>query len=213
MTSIDAVLAQIKDSLGLAETPALFQRMAGHEAYLRTTWEKYQNVMPSGEIDVRTKEWMGLAVAVAKSSEYMIAWQRQRLRQAGADQTDELEALAVVDFFEGLDAFAHALHVDSDIRLRRLQAGDTSLVDKEIDVNVSYVVEPPNPEVRAVYDELTATMGIPFIPNIFKAMAHQPAVLRAKWEGYKAIMTGGQLGKITKELIAVAVSAVNACFY
>jgi len=213
MTRTDPVLKQIKDSLGLAAAPALFQRMAAHEAYLHTTWEKYQKVMQPREIDVRSKEAMGLAIAVVKSSDYMIAWQRQRLRQAGAGQTDELEALAVVDFFEGLDAFAHALHVDSDMRPRQLQAGDISLVGKEIDVNVPYVVEPPSPEVRAVYDELTAAMGIRFVPNIFKAMAHQPAVLRAKWDGYKAVMTGGRLGRLTKELIAVAVSAVNACFY
>ena len=38
-------------------------------------------------------------------------------------------------------------------------------------------------------------------------------MLKAKWEAYKAIMARGELRRLTKELIAVAVSAVNACFY
>ncbi|MFV1964214.1 MAG: hypothetical protein ACC628_02235 [Pirellulaceae bacterium] len=67
--------------------------------------------------------------------------------------------------------------------------------------------------VREVYDEIKKTMRIPFVPNIFKALAHQPAMLRAKWESYKAIMGAGKLKRLTKEPVAVAVSAVNACFY
>ncbi len=62
-------------------------------------------------------------------------------------------------------------------------------------------------------NEIKAKFGIPFIPSIFKALAHQPAMLQAKWESYKAIMLTGRLRRQTKEMIAVAVSAVNGCFY
>jgi alkylhydroperoxidase family enzyme len=151
--------------------------------------------------------------AVAKSNDYVIGLQRGQLRRAGLGPDEELEALAVADFFEGFDAFAHALHVDSDLRPRKLEAGDMSLVDREIDVNVPYVLASEDPVVRDVYGEIKARMGIPFIPNIFKALAHQPEMLQAKWESYKAIMGQGRLRRLTKELIAVAVSAVNACFY
>ena len=88
-----------------------------------------------------------------------------------------------------------------------------SLVDQEIDVNVPYIVNSDDPVVNRVYDEICSKMGLSFVPNIFKAMAHQPAMLEAKWESYKAIMLHGSLSRLTKELIAVAVSSVNSCFY
>lgn len=135
------------------------------------------------------------------------------MQAAGAGQAEQREALAVTDFFEGFDAFAHALRVDSDLRPRKLEAGDLSLIDHEIEVNVPYVVTTDDATVSAVYGEITRRMGIPFIPNIFKALAHQPAMLQAKWECYKAIMGQGRLRPLTKELIAVAVSAVNGCAY
>lgn len=74
-------------------------------------------------------------------------------------------------------------------------------------------MESDDPTVRQVCDEIKSAMRIPFVPNIFKALAHQPAMLQAKWESYKAIMGTGKLKRVTKELVAVAVSAVNACFY
>jgi alkylhydroperoxidase/carboxymuconolactone decarboxylase family protein YurZ len=213
MTEDNAVLDEIKDHFAQPRAPAVFERTAGHEPYLRTTWQKYRTVMLTGEIEAPTKQLMGLAVAVAKSNDYMIGLQKREIRRCGLGDQEELEALAVADFFEGFDSFALALRVDSELRPRRLAAGDMSLIDREIDVNVPYVLESDDTTVREVYDEIKKTMGIPFVPNIFKALAHQPAMLRAKWESYKAIMGAGKLRRLTKELVAVAVSAVNACFY
>ena len=207
------IVDEIKSYFGAEKMPTLFQRIASHQDYFTTTWRKYQSVMLSGEIDIGTKELMGLAVAVVKANDYTMALQKQQLRRSGLGADEELEALAVADFFEGFDAFAHALHVDSDLRPRRLEAGDMSLIDREIDVNVPYVLASEDPVVRQVYAEIKTRMGIPFVPNIFKALAHQPAMLKAKWEGYKSMMGNGKLRRLTKELIAVAVSAVNACFY
>lgn len=213
MTTTTALLDEISGYFGADRAPALFTGMAARPDYLRTSWDRYRTTLETGEIDRTTKELMGLGVAATKSSAYVIGLQRRRLRAADIGPAGELEALAVVDFFEGFDAFAHALHVDSELRPRLLQAGDMSLIDREIDVNVPYVLEPDDPSAREVYAEIKSAMHIPFVPNIFKALAHQPAMLKAKWEAYKAIMARGELRRLTKELIAVAVSAVNACFY
>lgn len=214
MTSdVDSILNEIKDHFAAPSVPAVFGRMAEHASYLRTSWQKYKAVMTGGEIDTATKQLMGLAIAVSKSNSYIIALQKREICRSGLSEQAELEALAVADFFEGFDSFAHALHVDSELRPRKLAAGDMSLVDQEIDVNVPYVLDSDNETVRDVYAEIKRMMGIPFIPNIFKAIAHQPDLLQAKWESYKAIMGAGKLRRLTKELVAVAVSAVNACFY
>ena len=213
MTDGNAIAGEIADCFGHDSMPALFARIASFEGYFATTWQRYKSVMWSGEIERPTKELMGLAVAIAKSNEYMVALQRGQMRAAGLGPEEELEALAVADFFEGFDGFAQALHIDSDIRPRKIEAGDLSHIDQEVDVNVPYVVTSDDATVNEVYGEIRARMGIPFIPNIFKALANQPAMLKTKWECYKAIMGPGRLRPLTKELIAVTVSAVNGCFY
>jgi alkylhydroperoxidase family enzyme len=68
--------------------------------------------------------------------------------------------------------------------------------------------------VKAIYDEIKAQHGIDFVPNLYKAMAPNPDYLEANWARVKAIMVAeGKLDRLTKEIIAVAVSAVNACGY
>ncbi len=68
-------------------------------------------------------------------------------------------------------------------------------------------------DVRSIYEEIRNTMKLPFVPNLFKVMAHNPAYLRASWERVKAIMGQGVLDRRTKEMVAVAVSAANGCDY
>jgi len=207
------VNSEMQAAFGGDQPPAVFARLQANEAYLSAVWAQYQAVMGTGELDRTTKELLGLAVAVAKSNGYMIGLQKAQLAKAGLGEAELLEALAVASFFEGFDAFAHALRVDSDLRPRKLEAGDMSAIDREVDVNVPYVIDSDDPVVAEVYSQIRARMGIPFIPNIFKALAHQPAMLRAKWESYKAIMGKGRLRRLTKELIAVAVSGINGCYY
>ncbi len=67
--------------------------------------------------------------------------------------------------------------------------------------------------VRAVYDDIKATRGISFVPNFWRALAVNPEHLRATWEKLKQTMAPGALDPLTKELIAIAVSATNGCRY
>ena len=70
-----------------------------------------------------------------------------------------------------------------------------------------------NPEVRAVYDDIMATRKTDWINNFWKALAHDPAVLRRTWEDTKQLMAPGALDAVTKELIYLAVSVTNGCPY
>ncbi len=76
---------------------------------------------------------------------------------------------------------------------------------------VEYDAAPP--EVKAVYDELMAARGIDFVPNFWKTVAIQPALLRQLWEEIQQVMAPGALDPLTKEMIALAVSATNGCAY
>lgn len=69
------------------------------------------------------------------------------------------------------------------------------------------------PEVRAVYDEIMRARGTDWVNNFWKALAHDPALLRRTWESVKAVMAPGALDPLVKELLYVAVSATNGCEY
>ena len=69
-------------------------------------------------------------------------------------------------------------------------------------------------KVRVIYDEIMSSLGIDFVPNMYKAMAGKPGFLEANWNKVKAVMVEpGKLDRLTKEIIAVAVSAVMGCEY
>ena len=68
-----------------------------------------------------------------------------------------------------------------------------------------------SPEVRAVYDDIMATRKTDWINNFWKAIAHDPAMLKRTWEDIKQIMAPGALDPLTKEMIYVAVWVTNQC--
>ena len=68
--------------------------------------------------------------------------------------------------------------------------------------------------VKAVYQEIKEQFGIDFVPNLYRVMASNPGYLEANWNKVKAVMfASGKLDRLTKEIIAVAVSAVQGCRY
>ena len=67
--------------------------------------------------------------------------------------------------------------------------------------------------VRAVYDEIMARRGIAFVPNFWKTIAAHPPTLARLWRQLDDIMAPGRLDPLTKEIVAIAVSATNGCEY
>jgi AhpD family alkylhydroperoxidase len=70
-----------------------------------------------------------------------------------------------------------------------------------------------SPAVRAVYDDIMATKGIDFVPNFWKTLASHPPLLEEVWRSLSRAMAPGHLSTLTKEMIALAVSATNGCTY
>jgi len=68
--------------------------------------------------------------------------------------------------------------------------------------------------VRAVFDDIRATRKSGFVNNFWRALANQPDVLERTWSNLKAVMFApGALDPLTRELVYIAVSTVNACSY
>ncbi len=70
-----------------------------------------------------------------------------------------------------------------------------------------------DPVVRAVYAEIERELGFGIVPNIFRAMGGQPAVLRATWDLFRATVLKGQLPRTVKEMVGIVVSAANNSEY
>ena len=69
-------------------------------------------------------------------------------------------------------------------------------------------------KVRDIYEEIMDSLDIDFVPNMYKLMAVKPDFLESNWRKVKAVMVKpGKLDRMTKEIIAVAVSAVMGCEY
>jgi hypothetical protein len=67
--------------------------------------------------------------------------------------------------------------------------------------------------VRAVYDDIMATRGVPDVNNFWKYLAHDPVALKRTWDSLKEVMRPGALDPLTKELVYLAVSISNGCDY
>jgi AhpD family alkylhydroperoxidase len=67
--------------------------------------------------------------------------------------------------------------------------------------------------VREIYDDIKATKQIDFVPNFWKTLASHPPLLEQIWTRLKITMAPGRLDALTKEMIALAVSATNGCSY
>jgi len=74
---------------------------------------------------------------------------------------------------------------------------------------------PPSPlpdEVAELFAKCQEKLGL--VPNVLVAYAHNPEKLRAFGQMYNTLMLGrSALSKLEREMIAVAVSSLNHCWY
>ncbi len=70
-----------------------------------------------------------------------------------------------------------------------------------------------SPEAAAVFAEIRALRGTDYVNNFWRALAHDPAGLRAVWDRLKVVMAPGALDPLVKEMLYVAVSTANGCGY
>jgi AhpD family alkylhydroperoxidase len=70
-----------------------------------------------------------------------------------------------------------------------------------------------SPEARAVFDDIRTTRSTDYVNDVWRVMAHDPALLARCWREVKETMGAGALDPLIKELIYVAVSMTNGCDY
>ena len=68
-------------------------------------------------------------------------------------------------------------------------------------------------KVAEIFADIKRTKNIDFVPNLWKTLASHPPLLEQTWTRLKTVMGPGRLDPLTKEMIALAVSATNGCAY
>ncbi len=69
-------------------------------------------------------------------------------------------------------------------------------------------------KVKEIYEDIRKTLGIDFVPNMYRAMANNPEYLETSWKKIQAVMTKpGQLDSKTKDIVALTVSIMSGCEY
>lgn len=68
-------------------------------------------------------------------------------------------------------------------------------------------------EALAVFADIREKRQTDHVNNFWRALAHDPAQLRAVWGRIQQVMAPGALDPLVKELIYVAVSVANGCDY
>ena len=88
--------------------------------------------------------------------------------------------------------------------------------DYEIDrASVKVVMEKEaTGKVKDIYNDIQKTLGIDFVPNMYKALAANPDYLEMTWNKVQAVMgKDGKLGRKTKDIVALTVSIMSGCEY
>jgi AhpD family alkylhydroperoxidase len=68
-------------------------------------------------------------------------------------------------------------------------------------------------EALATFDDIRAKRQTDYVNNFWRALAHDPALLKATWERLQTVMAPGALEPMVKEMVYLAVSVVNGCTY
>ena len=92
----------------------------------------------------------------------------------------------------------------------------TTVVDNVTKNTFTSIVDEPVAEgkVQLIYDDIKKTLGIDFIPNMYKAMALNPDYLELTWNRIQAIMSKeSKLDENTKDIIALTVSIMSGSAY
>lgn len=68
-------------------------------------------------------------------------------------------------------------------------------------------------EALAVFNDIRAKRNTDYVNNFWRALANDPALLKATWERLQQVMAPGALDPLVKEMIYIAVSTANGCSY
>ena len=69
-------------------------------------------------------------------------------------------------------------------------------------------------KVKDIFKNIQETLGIDFVPNMYRALAGNPDYLEMTWKKVQMVMgVDGKLSRKTKNIVALTVSIMSGCEY
>jgi AhpD family alkylhydroperoxidase len=68
-------------------------------------------------------------------------------------------------------------------------------------------------DALATFADIREKRQTDYVNNFWRALANDPATLKATWDRLQGVMAPGALDPLVKELIYIAVSTANGCDY
>jgi len=219
---VKAIYEDIKQSLKISWTPAIFQAFAMYPPFLQFIWHQLKPSVLTEQFYNDCDRARGFAetyVTEAHISNY-------KHEDALAN---DLSINDLVHIQTGLQALNYAnpkLLLISGILNRAIGGlsiggnGDTTPahdnfgenVIRKIDINLLEEDEVPD-EVKIIYQDIKSTLNIPLISTEYKAMANWPGFLKLAWEDIKLFMVWPSYSEGKEALLEFARHAANDFAY
>jgi len=113
---VKEIYEEIKTTYGIPFVPNAYKAMAVYPEFLEAEWRKIKVLRIRGELSVREKEIVALAVCATNGCDYCIDAHTAMLKRMGISDRAIVEVMAVVDHYNGLNAFLEGLQIESDIK-------------------------------------------------------------------------------------------------
>jgi len=113
---VKEIYDDIKKTYGMPFVPNAYKAMAVFPELLEAQWGKIKVLRAGKELSAREKEFIALAVSATNGCDYCIDAHTAILKRLGASDRAIVEAMAVVDHYNGINAFLEGLQIESDIK-------------------------------------------------------------------------------------------------
>lgn len=106
---------EIKDGFGAGQIPNVYQVLGNNPAVLKAALENRRSIMNQGELDPTLKEWLAWATVTLSNNVFGIRVHTARLKKMGVSNARMLEALSVLQYFNGISVVINGLAMDDDV--------------------------------------------------------------------------------------------------
>jgi AhpD family alkylhydroperoxidase len=112
---VRAIYEQIKQTFGKGSVPAAYQVLGHNPAVLKAAIENRASIMEQGQLDPMLKEWIAWASVTQANNVFGIRMHTARLKKLGITNAQILEALSVLQYFDGISTLINGLAMDDDV--------------------------------------------------------------------------------------------------
>ena len=113
---VQEIYDDIKNTYGMPFVPNAYKAMAVYPEFLEAQWRTIKALRTARELSAREKELIALAVSATNGCGYCIDAHTAILKRMGASDRAIVELMAVVDHYNGINAFLEGLQIESDIK-------------------------------------------------------------------------------------------------